>query len=238
LLKIQKLQKNNYFCKRFNIKILTQKEYISLLKNPENVNDTHIVDLRTMLETFPFLASARILLSLALKKTQSVDFPLVAQQTALYVSDRRRFYFLLSPEKPNATVANHVNSQSAGEYFDMLEKIERSGGDTRQSLRSLAEKLKDARHEFSEQKNPKEQNKPTEQKNKSVEMQPVEKQTIKDEFYWSQKEKEAKKFIIEKKYSSALEILYEINLNIPKKSIYFADQIRFLEKILQISNNK
>lgn len=199
-----------------------------MLKNPENVNETHISDLRTMLETFPFLASVRVMLTLALKKTQSVDFLLVAQQTALYVTDRRWFYFFLFPEKLKQTVENekYINTQSSGEYFDMLEKIERSSCDTRQSLRSLAEKLKSARQEFSVQKHR------TEQKHQSVEIQ-----QIKDEFYWQQKEIETKKLIAEKKYSDALAILYEINLNIPKKSVYFADQIRFLEKIIQISNN-
>jgi hypothetical protein len=197
-----------------------------LLKTPENVNDTHISDLRAMLETFPFEVSARVLLARALKKSESVDFPLVARQTALYVSDRRWFYFFLYPEKLYQPVDNQIKTQSSGEYFDMLEKIERSGGDTRQSLRTLAEKLKSARQEFSAQK-PEIVN----------ETQTVEIQQIKDDFYWQEKENEVKNLIAEKKYSAALAILYEINLNIPKKSIYFAAQIRFLEKIIQISNN-
>jgi len=211
---------------------LTQEEYISLLQNPENVNDTHISDLRMMLETFPFLTSARILLALSLKRAQSIDFKIVVQQTTIYLSDRRWFYFFLFPEKLKQTTDNKINTQSSGEYFDMLEKIERSGGDTRQSLRSLAEKLKEIRHEFSEQK------RQTESRQTEQKMHSAENKTIKDNFYWQEKENEAKKLITEKKYSTALEILYEINLNIPKKSIYFADQIRFLEKILQISNNK
>lgn len=197
-----------------------------MLKTPENVNDTHISDLRAMLETFPFEVSARVLLARALKKSESVDCPLVARQTALYVSDRRWFYFFLYPEKLNQTVDNQVKTQSSGEYFDMLEKIERSGGDTRQSLRTLAEKLKSARQEFSTHKSKTAQN-----------TQTVEIQQIKDDLYWQKKENEVKNLIAEKKYSDALAILYEINLNIPKKSIYFAAQIRFLEKIIQISNN-
>ena len=41
-----------------------------------------------------------------------------------------------------------------------------------------------------------------------------------------------KKCIREKKYAEAIEILKKLNLINPKKSIYFADQIRFLEKAL------
>jgi len=206
---------------------LTQKEYISLLKNPDNVNNTHISDLRALLEIFPFLVSARVLFARAMQKSENVNFPKVAHQTALYVADRRWFYFFLFPEKLQQKVENQAKTQSSGEYFDMLEKIERSGGDTRQSLRNLAEKLTLARQEFYEQKTE------TLQNSQTADIKP-----IKDEFYWQQKENEAKKLIGEKKYSAAIAILYEINLYIPKKSIYFADQIRFLEKIIQISNNK
>ena len=42
----------------------------------------------------------------------------------------------------------------------------------------------------------------------------------------------AKVYIARGKYSRALEIIESINLNFPEKSIYFADQIRFLRKLV------
>ena len=51
----------------------------------------------------------------------------------------------------------------------------------------------------------------------------------------------AKFYISQGKYSSALEIIKNINLKFPEKSIYFADQIRLLKKIIvneQYLNNK
>jgi len=45
-------------------------------------------------------------------------------------------------------------------------------------------------------------------------------------------ESNAKKLIAERKYKEAIEILRALNLNNPKKSVYFADQIRFLEKVI------
>ena len=44
-------------------------------------------------------------------------------------------------------------------------------------------------------------------------------------------------YIKQGRYSKALEIIKRINLNYPKKSAYFADQIRFLEKLIVNSNN-
>ncbi|MCQ2288413.1 MAG: hypothetical protein MJZ74_04885 [Muribaculaceae bacterium] len=51
----------------------------------------------------------------------------------------------------------------------------------------------------------------------------------------------AKSYISKRKYAQALEILENINLRFPEKSIYFADQIRYLRKLVlneTITNNK
>ncbi len=45
-------------------------------------------------------------------------------------------------------------------------------------------------------------------------------------------------YIKQGQYADALEIIKRLNLNNPKKSIYFADQIRFLEKLVKNSKNK
>jgi len=48
----------------------------------------------------------------------------------------------------------------------------------------------------------------------------------------------AKIYIKKKNYVKALEILQKINLQHPEKNRYFADQIRFLEKLIINTNNK
>ncbi len=55
-----------------------------------------------------------------------------------------------------------------------------------------------------------------------------------DEGYFT--ETLARIYIKQGRYSKALEIIKRLNLNYPKKNVYFADQIRFLEKL--IINNK
>ena len=42
----------------------------------------------------------------------------------------------------------------------------------------------------------------------------------------------AKMYISQHKYSKALQIIQNISLTFPEKSIYFADQIRFLKKLI------
>lgn len=48
----------------------------------------------------------------------------------------------------------------------------------------------------------------------------------------------AKIYIKQKRYDKALEILRSLSLKNPEKNIYFADQIRFLEKLLIINTKK
>ena len=48
----------------------------------------------------------------------------------------------------------------------------------------------------------------------------------------------ARIYVKQGRYSKALEIIKRLNLNYPKKSAYFADQIRFLEKLITNNNKK
>ncbi len=47
----------------------------------------------------------------------------------------------------------------------------------------------------------------------------------------------AKIYIRQRRYAKALEIIRRLNLNNPEKNIYFADQIRFLEKLINNIKN-
>ncbi|HCC88072.1 MAG TPA: hypothetical protein DEQ17_07770 [Prevotella sp.] len=57
-----------------------------------------------------------------------------------------------------------------------------------------------------------------------------------DESYFT--ETLAKIYIKQGRYNKALEIIRRLNLNYPKKNAYFADQMRFLEKLILNDKNK
>ncbi|MBO7114897.1 MAG: hypothetical protein J6V95_06970 [Bacteroidaceae bacterium] len=47
----------------------------------------------------------------------------------------------------------------------------------------------------------------------------------------------ARIYLKQRRYGKALEIIRSLYLNFPNKSIYFADQIRYLEKLVRINQN-
>ena len=65
--------------------------------------------------------------------------------------------------------------------------------------------------------------------------EPVEEPEGIEEEYFT--ETLARIYIKQGRYSKALEIIRRLSLQVPKKNAYFADQIRFLEKVI-INNNK
>jgi hypothetical protein len=88
---------------------------------------------------------------------------------------------------------------------------------------------------FLQEDAPEAQSDPVEEPQESVDDEEAEKtENDPEEDYFT--ETLAKIYIKQQRYSKALEIIKKINLKYPKKNVYFADQIRFLEKL--IINNK
>ena len=73
-----------------------------------------------------------------------------------------------------------------------------------------------------------------EEKEPEEEEAPVE--VLDDESYFT--ETLAKIYVKQQRYSKALEIIRRLNLKYPKKNAYFADQIRFLEKLIINAKSK
>ena len=64
----------------------------------------------------------------------------------------------------------------------------------------------------------------------------LEEDELEDESYFT--ETLAKIYVKQQRYSKALEIIKKLNLKYPKKNTYFADQIRFLEKLIINTKSK
>ena len=203
---------------------MTNQDFTILLKQPQTVNQAEIPHLRELLDLYPYFTAARMLYLRALQLSDSIHFENALNETALYAHDRRWLYYFIYPEKK--IEKKHIRSEkNSGDYFGMLNIVEQEGKDINQSLKTLAERLKKARLDAISEPSAKKEEK-IEAKNLSI------LHNITENNY----AEKLKILIQEKKYDTALQILRELNLNNPKKSVYFASQIQFLEKI--IANKK
>lgn len=216
-------------------------DFMKLIADPEAVDGMHAADLKELTERYPYFYQARLLYLKSLQKIESVHFESQIGLTALYATDRNWLYFYLYPEAQlsKAPESHQRDARFSGSYFDLLEAAESERGDTRVSLKKIAESLKASRAMLKEEKRIPE-SAPAHQ----LEMPQAKIEIpVPDYFRYEDEqtkdlslEEKSRLYIRQKKYREAIEILKQLNLINPKKSIYFADQIRFLEKI--IANSK
>ena len=217
---------------------MTHEEFIAIVRKPELVASEHISDFKELVDLYPYFAATRLFYVKALKDSKSIQFAGNLKIASLYCSSRRWLYYYLNPERLVSPVAfrRERATKSAGDYFDLMNIVESDGGDTKQSLKNLAERLKLARAVVTS--SPEIVMEKSDINFEELNIVPEEEKQIYGIDPGSEiiSENKAKELIVSKKYAEAIEILKVLNLNNPKKSVYFADQIRFLEKI--IANSK
>jgi len=215
---------------------MTHEEFIELLKHPDRVGNGNISDLKEIIELYPYFSHPRYLYAKALQSSRNIQASKHIKISAIYCSDKRWFYYYLFPEKKPADESAHHERipRFSGNYFDLIEQVEADTSDSQTSLKNLAERLKAAREMITEEDTTKEKkNSERKQRNPTKVVMALPdyfSETIKNEDIT---EDTAKKLIQERKYPEAIEILKKLNLIIPKKSVYFAVQIRFLEKVIE-----
>ena len=192
---------------------MTPKEFAHLASEPHSVEAIHQQELYKWTSRYPFFSQARILLlkaGIAAGPDSLGDEEL--ETASLYVNDLRWLFFYLYPEMELAPGKTEYKrpERFSGSYFDILNAATAEGDDAGLSLRKIAQRLKESRSML--------------QKVETGEIQQPE---------IDQKEEQVRLLIHEARYADAIEILKQLNLIYPKKSIYFADQIRFLEKIIE-----
>ena len=208
---------------------MTNQEFTTLLKNPQAVKALDVPQLKELVEAYPYFTPARLLYLRALQQSDSIYFGSELNCAALHARDRRWLYYFIYPEKKKENKPKYIRQEKSGDYFGMLEAVEQEGKDINQSLKTLAERLKKARLDVLSESVPPE--KKLEIIEKTVAR--LEPENVLHKYLIGENYTEKLKLLMrEKKYEEALVILKELNLNNPKKSIYFADQIRFLEKII------
>ena len=226
-----------------------------LIEHPELMNKETLYDLRSLIALHPYYQTARLLMLKNLYLLHDSSFDDELRRAAIYITDRTKLFDLVeaghyqlknqphhrkkAPASPTdrtlTLIDNFLNTvpdtpapptaprkrlpTATDATVDYVAYLLREEGDPQQEGREMRG------HSLIDKFINDEGGKMTEEPGKNAE-----------EGYFT--ETLARIYVKQGRYSKALEIIKRLNLNYPKKSAYFADQIRFLEKLITNNNKK
>ncbi|MCR5039123.1 MAG: tetratricopeptide repeat protein [Bacteroidales bacterium] len=204
---------------------MTSNDIIQWIRHPEMLNTATLYELRTMVARYPAFQSLRLLYLKNLYLLHDENFGHELRKSVLYVPDRRvLFYFiegeisLMKPARDAKPVVELTKEEpSVDRTLTLINSflLERPDDQPLESEQVLGSN--NSVYVLTEDNI----NDDVEDENESEEL---------DDGYFT--ETLAKIYLKQHRYSKALEIIRKLYLKYPKKNIYFADQIRFLEKIV------
>ncbi len=243
------------------------KRLTEYIRKPDTLDTEATAHLRSLVEAYPYFHSARILLLHALYRQHDKTFDEELRRSALLLPDRKAIFHLIEEKnyvaEPNRHRFDaeedmpHDEDRTAGLIDDFLASLPQTAEgrqphavDATQDyigylMQSAGEdELQPALppvdeagiiDKFLDQETPRiklsasDEEKPEEQ---------PEEYTQRDAENEVLTERLAHIYIKQGKFEKAIEIIRRLSLKYPKKNRYFADQIRFLEKLVINNNNK
>ena len=237
---------------------MTATDILEFSAHPERLNVETLYELRVLLQRFPYYQGLCLLYLKNLYVLHDPMFGAELRRSIVYVPDRRKLYYFLEDTIELAPVRKHVVEEETDEVPQMIEDRTLSlinsflllqpddAMPTMQPLDAVSDYTafmmadEQTQHAISipiSRPQPQQIEKDTPLSD-SDELavstaSKADEEEMDDSFFT---ETLAKIYIRQQRYEKALEIIRKLNLKYPKKNAYFADQIRFLEKL--IINNK
>ena len=244
------------------------KELLYLwMDDPGSMDDTSLLELEKMVEEFPCFPTSRMLLTKNLELLGGVRFEKELAKTAVLCCDRRQLLYLIRHEQYSNFLTNTSNGeeQLADRTEALLDSFLSSlSGKVTNEIALTDDHLQIAVTDyFAYLESLGEADKQVDTESQPFQHQEIidafiEKAETEDVFTSSEQTPRGKRreggseeaggefltetlariYINQHKYEQALTIIKRLSLNFPKKSVYFADQIRFLELLIANEKNK
>ena len=237
------------------------------IKHPEKLDRETLYELRTLLARYPYFQTARLLYLKNLYLLHDIGFGEELRRSALYLTDRKVIFslvesgrysleqlekkvsgeesdgldrtlslinaFLTSLPDKVASAAEVLPVEVATDYTTYLMRESEVVTNASEEVPPMAgQQLIDNFLESSEEQ-PLISSMAEDEEDESLVALSAEED---EEGYFT--EVLAKIYVKQQRYSKALEIIQKLNLKYPKKNAYFADQIRFLEKLIINTKSK
>ncbi len=218
-------------------------------------------DLEDILMEYPYFQTARLLYTIQLQNNNQSLFIEELAKTAVLCADRKRLFYVIQPDNYKEFIRLTENfsdnqdrteellnsyfktfsekptelSFAPSEYFSYLESL---GDESSEGNGSSETKQNDNQLEHQDiidafiEKNESDTLNRIQFTKKTSNIEELADTDKKDDDSEFLTETLAKIYIKQKKYDKALAIIKQLSLNYPKKSAYFADQIRFLEYLI------
>jgi hypothetical protein len=232
-----------------------------LMEDFSLLNNETLPELKQLVDDYPYFHTARILYLKNLAILNDVRFGAELKKTAIYIPDRRMLYMLIEEVRLITGEPASEQPPGTNDPFELIDQFLDKLGDEpnpgivlRQPPSSdytalitgnsenqtaatpfkhedlinkfLKDEQQDPRHHWANE----DDNTPYETPESIERLQNKDESQSLGNSYFT--ETLARIFIKQKRYEKALEIIKNLSLNYPEKNIYFADQIRFLEKLI------
>jgi len=243
--------------------MMKEDKIIGLMKGQIPFTEKTLSNLSDMIEEYPYFQAAHLLHTLNLLHLKDAHFLTDIHKTAIYMPDRKRLFFqveneFFDPEQIKALEAETLPTDSPFELIDTFLSESGVKADSQQADADSLPISTDYAAYFLFGETEDDEAPPLQHQDaidrflaneaaspfrikldaaneKESEIPETTPETTTDDGFFS--ETLAKIYMKQQKYDKALEIFRKLNLLFPEKSRYFADQIRFLEKLI-INANK
>ncbi len=238
-------------------------QILHLTRHPEFLNRDTLYELRNLLSHYPYFSIARILYLHNLYLLREQSFQEELKMAALQVSDRHRLFQVIEGHKyqyvpkrteqstPAPSALQGENQTGESRTLDLINQFlsqqpekeilvpfDLTSDYTTYLLEENTESSPIEKPAKKERPHTPARPTPLTQsiKEEEPEEEPIAETEAMDESYFTLTL--AKIYTKQGQYEKALEIIKSISLKNPKKSAYFADQIRYLEKLIINSKKK